>query len=177
MLADITQMNSMTPIGQDTLFSPAPAPEAYGTNSAPLGTVAWPTWSPGAPGTPGTILGPLGVTVPNLSTTSQGVPTTTGGSVTSAIVSGGSNIAGNGMANDGAPAGSMDDAHRSGRPLGPISFRHGWPSIVKPAPNEVGAPGPTPDFWCQFGNWVNANPLGAALGAAAIYFLLKGKKR
>src|ERR1700689_343637 len=62
-LGDIVPMASMTPIDDDTLFAPLPAPAAViATSTALIGSAGYPTFSSGPPGTPGTILGPAGAT-------------------------------------------------------------------------------------------------------------------
>jgi hypothetical protein len=209
MLADIAQMNSMQPINDDVLFSPAPTPGELATLSLPLGSALWPTWSPGAPNTGGTILGPAGATVPSLPpagsmiAVSGGVSSTLGpssvgsaGQTISSLTANGA-VGANGAASssDGTslygggdtpfdlsswggnvpPAGSMDDASFSGRPLGPISFLSPWPTIVKPS--GYSSTPAAPSFWCEVANWVSANPGLAALSTLGVYLALRGKRK
>lgn len=150
-MGDIVPMAAMEPIGESTLFTTLPTPGQFATSVAPIGSAGFPTFRATAPPTTGTVLGPAGSTIPAAGQIAA--------SYTSAY---------------GDPAATLSQAAQGQGSAGPITYTTPFPSIVAPPPLEsFEAP---PSFWCQVGTWVNDNPLGAALGIAAAYFVLKGGK-
>ena len=187
-MGDIVPMSAMQPIDAQVLFTDLPSPtNLIGTSTAPIGSAGWPTFRALPPATNGTILGPAGSTIPTLAPASTGST----GSMDDAGNDGGvpSGAAGttvpNGDVNQrilnsftspyGNPAPTIHHAKHGHGDAGPITYTTPFPSIIQPAPPENFAPAPS--FFCQVGQWVNANPLGAALGAAAVYFMLRGGKK
>ena len=184
-LGDIVPMAAMQPIDDDTLFAQLPAQGTLATSVAPLGSAGFPTFQAASPATQGTVLGPSGSTVPSLTSPSsnQGaspVSTTAAAAVTGvpsapSYTSPYGNPAANG-AQGGTPAWNPDQAAQSGQPTGPITYTNPWPSIISPPP-VASAPVQQTSALCEFGAWVNQNPLLAALGTLGVYLLLKGGKR
>ena len=179
-LGDIVPMAAMQPIDEETLFTNLPTQSPLGTSSAPLGSAGFPTFQATAPSTPGTVLGPAGSTVPELSTASVNAPNAVTTSYTSAYGTPGASGPGGPdssvMASGGPPAATLDQA-QGGQPAGPITYTNPWPTIISPPPNATAAPAAPPSILCEFGAWVNQNPLLALAGTVGIYFLLKGGKK